>query len=103
MKEWLAEAYTLPAFEWAIDSKSIVFQASEKPGIDTIYMFSKIFHVAVGMGTPEVVTPTFGKLGAMSVSPDGKQIAYLGAVSHNDPIAQSIFNRHRFPEENPEI
>ncbi len=78
------------AFEWTNDSKSLVFQASERPGIDNIYMFSKIFHVAVGNGTPEVVTPTFGKLGAMSPSPDGKQLAYLSAVSHNDPIAQSV-------------
>ncbi len=65
----VGEDMHVTAFEWTNDSKSLVFQASEKPGIDTIYMFSKIFHVAVGNGTPEVVTPTFGKLGAMSTSP----------------------------------
>jgi dipeptidyl aminopeptidase/acylaminoacyl peptidase len=78
-------------FEWSQDGGSIIFQASERPGFDNVYMFQKIFRVAVENGLPEVITPTFGKLGSMAVSPDGEKLAYLGAVSLNDPIAQSVF------------
>ncbi len=87
----VTDAMNVTNFEWSLDGGSIIFQASERPGFDNVYMFQKIFRVAVANGIPEVMTPTFGKLGAMAVSPDGEQFAYLGAVSMNDPIAQSVF------------
>ena len=87
----VTDAMNVTNFEWSRDGGSIIFQASERPGFDNVYMFQKIFRVAVENGIPEVMTPTFGKLGAMAVSPDGEQFAYLGAVSMNDPIAQSVF------------
>ncbi len=77
---------------WAPDGESVVFQATATAMIDDEYMFTQIYRApALGNEDPEVVTPTEGKLGHMAISPDGKTLAYLGATSLNDPVAQSLF------------
>ncbi len=87
----------LDAFEihWTPDGQNIVFQATTTAMIDDEYMFTRIYQVprapAAGGAEPEVVTPTTGKLGHMAISPDGKNLAYLGATSLNDPVAQSLY------------
>ena len=79
------------SFVWSSDSKTILFQASGKPETDESYMFKQIYSVSVSGGIPRQVCETKGKLGAMAVSPDGTTLAFLGATSMNDPLAQSLF------------
>ncbi len=78
-------------YTWNSNSRSIVFQATEKAETDHSYMFRQIYSVSVGGGVPRKVCTTEGKLGSMDVSPDGKTLAFLGATSMNDPLAQSVF------------
>jgi len=76
---------------WAPDGESIVFQATTTTQIDDEYMRTGIYGVSAAGGEPEILTPTTGKLGGMAISPDGRHLAYLGATSLNDPLAQSLF------------
>lgn len=71
-------------FEWAPDSKRLVVQAGERADVDAVMMYSKLFIVdRKGGWTP--LTEGQGKLGSIAWSPDGKTIAYLGAVDIHDP------------------
>ncbi len=76
---------------WTPDSKDLILQATETPLIDDSYVFQKIYKTAASGGTPQVLCTTEGKLGPMAISPDGKQLAFLGAISLNDPLPQSLF------------
>jgi dipeptidyl aminopeptidase/acylaminoacyl peptidase len=78
-------------FVWTPNSKHVILQASQTPLIDDSYVFTKIYRANAMGGAPDLVCNTEGKLGPMAVSPDGAQLAFLGAVSLNDPIAQSLF------------
>ena len=78
-------------FAWSPDSKTIVFQATETPLIDDSYMFKRIYTASLEDGTPKQLCETEGKLAGMAYSPDGNKIAFLGAVSLNDPVAQTLF------------
>ncbi|MEE9189985.1 MAG: S9 family peptidase [Candidatus Neomarinimicrobiota bacterium] len=78
-------------YTWNSNSRSIVFQATEKAETDHSYMFRQIYSVSVKGGVPRKVCTTEGKLGSMDVSPDGKTLAFLGATSMNDPLSQSVF------------
>lgn len=79
------------SFIWTPDSRTIIFQATAKSGADRDLMFKQIYRVRVPGGMPRKIVSTKGKLGMMSVSPDTKKLAYLGAVSENDPLAQNVF------------
>ncbi len=79
------------SFAWAPDSRTIVFKATAKTGADRDLMFQQIYRVQVPGGIPRKIIATTGKLGMLSISPDSKKLAYLGAVSENDPLAQSVF------------
>jgi dipeptidyl aminopeptidase/acylaminoacyl peptidase len=85
------ETHTVRDFVWSPDSRTLAFQSTEKSDADSDLMYRRIFSVTVDGGTPRLVVPTEGKLGAMAWSPDGTRLAYLGAVSFNDPLAQSLF------------
>ncbi len=91
MHQLYAKDMSAWSFVWTPDSKTIIFQGTDTPRTDDSYMFQKLYKIDAEGGEPQVVCETAGKLGAMSVSPDGKTLAYLGAVSLNDPIAQSLF------------
>jgi dipeptidyl aminopeptidase/acylaminoacyl peptidase len=54
-------------------------------------MYKKLYTVPVSGGEPVPLCETEGKLGAPHWSPDGKHIAFRGAVSLNDPFAGSVF------------
>ena len=78
-------------FEWSPDSKFIIFQAAEKVNTDLEYLESSIYIVKAPSGNPRKIAETPGKLSSMSISPNSDQLAFLGAISYNDPLAQSIF------------
>ena len=78
-------------FIWSEDSKTIIFQGTEKPGADPGLMDRVLFKVKIPRNRPRKILNTPGKLGAMDISPDGKKLAFLGAVSRNDPLPQTLF------------
>ena len=79
------------SFIWAPDSKTIVFQATEKTGADRDLLERSVYRVRVTGGNPRKVLETPGKLGAMAISPNSQNLAFLGATSYNDPLSQSIY------------
>ena len=81
----------MSSFEWSEDSKFIVFQAAEKVDTDIEYLESSLYLVKAPSGNPRKIAETPGKLSSMSLSPNSEQLAYLGATSYNDPLAQSIY------------
>jgi len=89
-RTWFDENLDVSTVVWSPDGKSVIFQAADSPRADDHYMFSRIYRVGLD-GAPRVLVETTGKLGTMAVSPDGKWLAWLGAVSLNDPLAQSLF------------
>jgi dipeptidyl aminopeptidase/acylaminoacyl peptidase len=78
-------------FTWAPDNRTLAVQIAEKSDADADLMYRRIFRVTVDGGEPQLLTRTQGKLGPMAWSPDGTRLAFLGAVSFNDPLAQSVF------------
>jgi dipeptidyl aminopeptidase/acylaminoacyl peptidase len=86
-----AENHTVRDFAWAPDSRTIAVQITTSSDADADLMDRRIFRVTSAGGAPEVLVETEGKLGPMAWSPDGAHLAYLGAVSLNDPLAQSVF------------
>ena len=77
--------------EWTPDSKTILVQWTDVPRTDESYMFRRLSAVAVAGGAESIALATEGKLGPMEVSPNGRALAFLGATSLNDPLAQSLF------------
>jgi dipeptidyl aminopeptidase/acylaminoacyl peptidase len=78
-------------FTWAPDSRRLAVQTTEHGDADADQLFRRIFTVTTEGGAPQLLVPTEGKLGAMSWSPDGTRLAYMGATRLNDPLAQSLF------------
>lgn len=76
---------------WSPDSKNIFFKACTDNSMDWIMMYQKIYKTTTEGGPSIVVCKTEGKLGNMSLSPDGKMLAFCGAVDISDPLAQSVF------------
>ena len=82
---------TVRDFTWAPDSRSFAVQLTEKSDVDSDYLYRQIHIVPADGGPSRLLTPTPGKLGGMAFSPDGAQLAFAGATSFNDPLAQSLF------------
>ena len=82
--------YTVWEYVWAPDSKTIYFAATDKPFTDDSYMFKKIYAIQMD-GQPELLYDPKAKLEGMSVSPDGKKLAFLGGVDINDPTYGTLF------------
>jgi dipeptidyl aminopeptidase/acylaminoacyl peptidase len=82
---------TVRAFAWKPDGKAFAVQMTEGADVDAGYMFRRIYTLQAGGGDPKLLTETKGKLGEMAWSPKGERLAFLGAVSLNDPLAQSVF------------
>ena len=85
-----AESHTVRDFAWAPDSRTLAVQITITSDADADLMDRRIFRVSTSGGAPEVLVETEGKVGPMAWSPDGARLAYLGAVSLNDPLAQSV-------------
>jgi dipeptidyl aminopeptidase/acylaminoacyl peptidase len=78
-------------FTWSPDSRTLAVQITESGDADADLMYRRIFAVTTAGGAPQPLVATEGKLGPMSWSPDGSRLAFLGATSLNDPLAQSVF------------
>ena len=79
------------SFKWSSDSKTIVFQATDKTGADRDLLERSIYRVKTPSGHPKKILETPGKLGDMAISPNNERLAFLGATSYNDPLAQNIY------------
>ncbi len=80
---------TVRDFTWAPTGRSLAVQITETSDADADLMYRKLFVITLDGAQTQI--PTMGKLGPMSWSPDGGQLAFAGATSFNDPLAQSIF------------
>jgi dipeptidyl aminopeptidase/acylaminoacyl peptidase len=82
---------TVRSFAWMPDASGFAVQLTESADVDAGYMDRRIFTIDEDGEHPRLLTKTDGKLGGMAWSPDGAWLAYVGAVSRNDPLAQSLF------------
>jgi dipeptidyl aminopeptidase/acylaminoacyl peptidase len=78
-------------FRWAPDGKSLALRACERATVDHAMMYSSLYTIDVAGGAPKLLTKTAGKLGAMDWSPDGKQLAFLGAADIHDSLAGILY------------
>ena len=65
-------------FDWTPDGKYIILSANRHPDGEYEPRNSEIYELEVASGTIKVLTDRLGPDGGPTVSPDGKQIAYLG-------------------------
>jgi dipeptidyl aminopeptidase/acylaminoacyl peptidase len=82
---------TVRSFEWMPSGLGFAVQMTKTTDIDASYMLRQIYVVRTDGSDLRQLTQTEGKLGDMEYSPDGQYLAFIGAVSMNDPLAQSIF------------
>ncbi len=80
------------SIEWSPDNNKLLVQASPLPDTDHSFMFKKMYLVDLtDTEQIEVFLETEGKLGGMAFSPDGKHVAWNGAVDISDPTDGTIF------------
>ncbi|AXJ00604.1 Dipeptidyl aminopeptidase/acylaminoacyl peptidase [Cyclonatronum proteinivorum] len=72
-----------------------IVRKTTNPLADYDLMFSELHRVNLNTGAHSLLTETAGKLGAIRYSPDGAQIAFLGAKVFSDPLPQRIFVLNR--------
>ncbi len=82
---------TVRDFAWAPDGNGFAVQITEGASVDDDMMERRLVTVTSTGGSPALLVPTPGKLGAMAWSPDGSQLAFLAATTRNDPLAQSVY------------
>lgn len=85
------ENHTVRDFAWSPDNRTLAVQITETSDADADLMYRRIMTVTRDGSAPTLLARTEGKLGPMAWSPDGTRLAWLGAVSLNDPLAQSVF------------
>ncbi|MBI4546687.1 MAG: S9 family peptidase [Ignavibacteriae bacterium] len=82
---------TVHGFDWSPDAKQLLIAAAPTPLVDDSYMQVQLYTIPSEGGAEKHLTTTHGKLTHPRWSPDGKWIAWLGAISLNDPFAGSVF------------
>jgi dipeptidyl aminopeptidase/acylaminoacyl peptidase len=78
-------------FAWAPDGQQLAIRASEQAAVDHTMMYSSLYTLALDGSQPKPLTKTAGKLGALAWSPDGKQLAFLGAADIHDSLAGIVY------------
>ena len=74
---------TVRDFAWAPNSQTLAVQITETSDADADLMYRKL-HIIDASGAARTTVSTIGKLGPMSWSPDGTQLAFLAATSFNE-------------------
>lgn len=78
-------------FAWFPDGESLALTVSDRPDVDSSYIFKRLAVVAAAGGEPQTLWDGPGKMGTPAVAPDGRHVALNAAVTANDPAAGSIF------------
>jgi YD repeat-containing protein len=81
---------TVHDFDWSPDGTQFILAATDTPLTDDSYMKVKLVTVNRA-GEARLLVPTQGKLQSPCWSPDGKWIAWLGAIELKDSFAGSVF------------
>ncbi|MBW3654992.1 MAG: S9 family peptidase, partial [Gemmatimonadetes bacterium] len=67
------------AWDWMPDGRTVVVEGLKVENPDSIYRDSYLYAVNVATGAVRQLTPERGSWGKPAVSPDGSQIAFVGA------------------------
>ena len=67
-------------WDWLPDSKSVIVEGLKVANADSIYRDAYLYRVDVATGAASLLTPERGTWSAPVVSPDGRHIAFSGAV-----------------------
>jgi dipeptidyl aminopeptidase/acylaminoacyl peptidase len=78
-------------FAFAPDSQRLAAAIAPRNLTDDSYMMKRIHLVDLKTDTVKKLVDNPGKLGSMSWSPDGKELAYISAADRRDPHAGSLF------------
>ncbi len=76
-------------FDWLPDSRTIVYSARVRDGNDLLPVESDLWQVGIGGGAPVRLTDIDGTEDDPQVSPDGKTIAFTGALTATSFYVQS--------------
>jgi dipeptidyl aminopeptidase/acylaminoacyl peptidase len=68
-------------FDWTPDGNALVYSARIRPGNEMMPVESDVWRVPAGGGAPVQVTSIDGTEDAPQVSPDGRTIAFVGALT----------------------
>jgi dipeptidyl aminopeptidase/acylaminoacyl peptidase len=79
------------SFEFSADGRWIALAASERPLVDESYMSQKIHLLNLQSGEIRLLASPHGKLGNISFSPDGLNLAYAGALSRQDHAVSQVY------------
>lgn len=71
--------------------RTVVFSASEKNLVDDHIMFQDLYVLDLKDTSTHLLTDVPGKLGTVTVSPDGKRVAWLGAASRSDHQVSTLW------------
>ncbi|MBA4185014.1 MAG: S9 family peptidase, partial [Acidobacteria bacterium] len=76
--------YNHDAPEWMPDSNTIIFSATRKPDAEYVRFGSEIYSLNIKSNQIKPLTDRDGTDSEPTVSPDGKQIAYVGSDRNDD-------------------
>jgi len=89
--EALTRGVTIDDFMFSPDGKTIAAMVIKLNLVDHEYMFKKIHILDLATKKLELLIDTPGKLGSFSLSPDGKMLAYAGALDQKDHDTSQLF------------
>ncbi len=85
------DSHAINSFAWAPDGQAMVVSASTSASVDATMMYSALYTISIAEKKLNPLTKTEGKLGRAAWSPDGKNIAFLGARDIHDSTAGTLF------------
>ncbi len=84
-------AFHVERARWSPRGDAFALIGGTRADVDGTMMYGGVYRVPVGGGTPTKLCEHAGKLGELTWSPDGSQVAFLGAVDIHDPTAGVVF------------